>query len=474
MKNALNNTRNSDFPAWYQEVITRSDLAEVSVSRGSMVVKPYGNAIWENVKNIFDKKIKSLGVQNALFPALIPSELLEKEAEHVNGFAKECVVVTHHRLKFENNSLIVDPDSKLEKPYILRPTSETIIGESFSRWIKSYRDLPLLINQWGNVFRWEMRTRLFLRSVEFFWQEGHCVFKNEAEAIENAMTFLNAYKELTENYMSIYGYSGHKTDDEKFAGAKDTYSIESMMQDGKAIQLCTSHNLGQNFTRASNIKFTDENNIEQLAWSTSWGFSTRCIGALIMAHSDDNGLVLPPKIAPYQVVIIPIIHNDEKKADILEYCEKIKNNLKCEVYIDNSYDTPQNKKWNWIRKGAPIRIEIGERDLENNSIFFTRRDKIDEKNNIEFNNFINTYNSILDDIQNSLLNKSKKHLIDNTKISDNINEIKELAKLKYFIAIPANLWKNEELETIMEENSLSYRNKPFEFNEEKIIIGKSY
>ncbi|MDR3289839.1 MAG: proline--tRNA ligase [Rickettsiales bacterium] len=473
MKNALNITREQNFPDWYQEVVDKADLAETSLSRGSMVVKPYGNAIWENIKNIFDKKIKELGVQNALFPALIPVELLEKEAEHVAGFAKECVVITHHRLVQDKGTLIPDPNSKLEKPYILRPTSETIIGESFSKWINSYRDLPLLINQWGNVFRWEMRTRLFLRSVEFFWQEGHCVFKDNDGAEENAKTFLNVYKDLAENYMAIYSYIGQKTDDEKFAGADKTYSLEPMMQDGKAVQFATSHNLGQHFTKSSDIKFTDENGKEQFAYSTSWGFSTRSIGALIMSHSDDDGLVLPPKIAPYPIVIIPVIHNEDKKSTILEYCNKIKNAIKCDVYIDNGYDSPQNKKWNWVRKGAPLRLEIGERDTENNSIFYVRRDKILEKNNVSFDDFVNKYQNELDELQNNLLQKSKENLYKNTKQVENIEEIKKIIKDKVFISIPASLWQNKELEKIMEENSVSYRNKPFELKD-RIIIGKAY
>jgi prolyl-tRNA synthetase len=473
MENALKNTREENFSEWYQEIIEKADLAENSVSHGSMVVKPYGYTIWDNIKNIFDKKIKGLGVQNAFFPALIPVELMEKEASHVSGFAKECVVITHHRLIEDNGKLIADPDSKLEKPYILRPTSETIIGESFSKWVNSYRDLPLLINQWGNVFRWEMRPRMFLRSIEFYWQEGHCVFENEKDAEENARLFLNIYDDVAQNYLAIYGYKGQKTEDEKFAGALRTYSIEPMMQDGKAVQFSTSHNLGQNFAKASNIKFTDREQKKQLAWTTSWGFSTRTIGALIMSHSDNNGLVLPPKIAPYQIVIIPIIHDGEKRKEILEYCEKIKSVLKNDVYIDNNYETPQNKKWNWIRKGAPLRLEIGERDLENNSIFFTRRDKLEEKNNVSFNEFILNYQSILDDMQNNLLQKSKKNLLTNTYIAENLDEIQSFIERKGFINIPFSLWGNKDLEKIMEENSLSFRNRPFELKD-RIIIGKSY
>lgn len=472
MKHALNITREENFADWYQEVITKADLAENSSTKGAMVVKPYGCAIWENIKNILDEKLKNLGVQNAMFPALIPVELLEKEAEHVKGFAKECVVITHHRLIEKNGKL--EPDGELERPYILRPTSETIIGESFSKWVKSYRDLPLLINQWANVFRWEMRTRMFLRTSEFFWQEGHCVFANEKEADENARKMLEVYDDLLQNYYAISGIKGQKTEDEKFAGAAKTYTIETMMQDCKALQTCTSHNLGQNFAHASEIKFTDENTKEQYAWTTSWGFTTRTVGALILSHSDDDGLVLPPKLAPYQVVIIPVIHDESKKNQIMEYCNKIKNSLKCRVLIDESFDTPQNKKWNWVRKGAPLRLEIGERDMESGSIFFARRDKIMEKNNASFDEFIAKCQSILDDIQATLLQRTKDNLKANTVKIETIEELKDIAKKDTkFFNIPYKFFGNSDLAKIMEENALSFRCIPFE-ESDRIIVAKSY
>lgn len=472
MKHALNITREENFADWYQEVITKSDLAENSSTKGAMVVKPYGCAIWENIKNILDEKLKNLGVQNAMFPALIPVELLEKEAEHVKGFAKECVVITHHRLIEKNGKL--EPDGELERPYILRPTSETIIGESFSKWVKSYRDLPLLINQWANVFRWEMRTRMFLRTSEFFWQEGHCVFANEKEADENARKMLEVYDDLLQNYYAISGIKGQKTEDEKFAGALKTYTIETMMQDCKALQTCTSHNLGQNFAHASEIKFTDENTKEQYAWTTSWGFTTRTVGALILSHSDDDGLVLPPKLAPYQVVIIPVIHDENKKNQIMEYCNKIKNSLKCRVLIDESFDTPQNKKWNWVRKGAPLRLEIGERDMESGSIFFARRDKIMEKNNVSFDEFVVKCQSILDDIQAALLQRTKDNLKANTVKIETIEELKDIAKKEIkFFNIPYKFFGNSDLAKIMEENALSFRCVPFE-EPDRIIVAKSY
>jgi len=473
MKHALNITREENFPEWYQEVVLRSDLAESSNTRGAMIIKPYGYAIWENIKNILDKKIKEQGVQNACFPALIPVELMEKEAEHISGFAKECVVITHHRLIEKDGQLI--PDGKLEKPYILRPTSETIIGESFSKWVKSYRDLPLKINQWANVFRWEMRPRIFLRTSEFFWQEGHCVFASEEEADTNARAMLDVYNDIFENYLAIHGICGQKTEDEKFAGANKTYTIESMMQDGKALQSCTSHNLGQNFAKASNIKFTNENQEERYAWTSSWGFSTRSIGGLIMSHSDDDGLVLPPKIAPYQMVIIPVIHDESKKSDIIEYCLKIKNSLTdCRVLIDDSYDTPQNKKWNWIRKGVPVRLEIGERDMENNSIFFARRDRLMEKNSVAFDEFIIKHQSIIDDLQNTLLQRTKESLRNNTIRVETVQELKDIARnqIKFF-NVPLKFFGNTDLQEFMDENALSFRCIPFN-ESDRVIIAKSY
>jgi len=472
MKHALNITREENFADWYQEVISKADLAETSSTKGAMVVKPYGCAIWENIRNILDEKFKSLGIQNAMFPALIPVELLEKEAEHVQGFAKECVVITHHRLVEKDGKL--EPDGELERPYILRPTSETIIGESFSKWVKSYRDLPLLINQWANVFRWEMRTRMFLRTSEFYWQEGHCVFANEKEADENARKMLEVYDDLLQNYYGICGIKGQKTEDEKFAGALKTYTIETLMQDGKALQTCTSHNLGQNFAYASEIKFTDENTKEQYAWTTSWGISTRSIGGLILSHSDDDGLVLPPKLAPYQVVIIPIVHDENKKSQIMEYCNKIKSSLSCRVLVDESFDTPQNKKWNWVRKGAPLRLEIGERDMESGSIFFVRRDKIMEKNNVSFDEFVGKYQSILNNIQSTLLQRTKDNLKAKTIRIESIEELRNISKKEtLFFNIPYKFFGDSNLTKVMEENALSFRCIPFD-EPDRVIVAKSY
>lgn len=470
MKNALNNSKESNFPEWYQEIVDRAELAENSCVRGCMVIKPYGYKLWENIKNILDKKIEEQGVQNAYFPLLIPLEFLEKEAEHIEGFAKETAVVTHHRLIAKDGKLV--PAGELETPYVIRPTSETIIGESFSKWIHSYRDLPFKINQWANVMRWEMRTRLFLRTSEFLWQEGHNVFATLPEAQEDAYRMLDIYDDLMRNYLAIYGLKGQKTEDEKFPGAVNTYTIESMMQDCKALQSCTSHNLGQNFTRSSNIKFTNGNSQEEFAYSTSWGLSTRIIGALIMSHSDNDGLILPPRIAPYKIVIIPVIHDESNKNKILEYCDKIKKATS--AFIDLSNKTSADKKWDWVRKGTPLRLEIGLKEVENESIFYTRRDKLLEKNIVKFNEFLDIYNNILDEMQDQLLEKNKKFLYDNIIEVNNINDIDDIFKKKNsFLSLDKTYWKNNELEKIMEKYSLSYRCLPFEM-ENKMIIARSY
>lgn len=471
-KNALKITREENFADWYQEVIKEADLAENACVRGCMVIKPYGYALWENIKNVLNKKIVELGVQNAYFPLLIPLEFLEKEAEHVAGFAKECAVVTHHRLIQKDGKLI--PDGELENPFIIRPTSETIVGESFSKWINSHRDLPMKINQWANVMRWEMRTRMFLRTSEFLWQEGHNVFASAEEADEDAKIMLKVYNWFITEYLAIYGLQGQKTDDEKFPGADITYTIEPIMQDGKSVQSCTSHNLGQHFTKSCNIKFTNEEQKEQLAFSTSWGISTRIIGALIMSHSDDDGLVLPPKIAPYKIVIIPIIHNEDDKNQIIAYCEKIKNSLNVECYIDLTNKKSQDKKWEWIKKGTPIRIEIGMKELQENNIFYVERLNLQQKNLVKFDEFISNYQNILDNMQTILFEKNKKHLFDKIVEVQNISEIPNIFKNQTcFVLVDKVLWKNPELEKIMEEFSLSYRCLPFEFKD-KLIIGKSY
>jgi len=473
VKHALKITREQNFPEWYQEVVARAELADNSVVRGCMVIRPYGYAIWENIKAVLDVKIKECGVQNAYFPLLIPLEFLEREAEHVEGFAKECAVVTHHRLEAgEDGSLV--PAGKLEKPYIIRPTSETIIGESFSKWVQSYRDLPMKINQWANVMRWEMRTRMFLRTSEFLWQEGHNVFANADEAEEDARKMLGVYRNLMEDYLAIYGLDGQKTEDEKFPGAVATYTIEAMMQDGKALQSCTSHNLGQNFTKSSGIKFTNEDGQEQFAYSTSWGMSTRIIGALIMSHSDDDGLVLPPKIAPYKAVIIPVINNETRTDDINKYCEKLKVSLGERVLFDNSAKKTSDKKWDWIRKGVPIRIEIGAREVDENKVFFVRRDNVMDKKTLGREEFLGAYEGLLDEMHKILAERNLANLKENIIVVDDMKKIEKSFKVgTKFVSVPKEWWGNEILNKMMEEFKFSYRCMPFEM-EGRVILGKSY
>jgi prolyl-tRNA synthetase len=372
--------RSEDYAAWYNELVKRADLAENAAVRGCMVIKPYGYAIWEKMQAVLDKMFKDTGHVNAYFPLFIPKSFLSKEASHVEGFAKECAVVTHYRLKNDPNGkgVIVDPDAKLEEELIVRPTSETVIWSAYKNWIQSYRDLPLLINQWANVVRWEMRTRLFLRTAEFLWQEGHTAHATRSEAEAETLQMLEVYTEFAEKYMAMPVIQGMKTPNERFAGAEETYCIEAMMQDGKALQAGTSHFLGQNFARAFEVKFLNKNNQLEEVWGTSWGVSTRLIGALIMAHSDDEGLVLPPQLAPIQVVIVPIIRNDEQLAAITEKIKPLQKALLAKgisVKFDNRDSfTPGYKFADWELKGVPIRLAIGPRDLENNTAELARRD----------------------------------------------------------------------------------------------------
>jgi len=425
-KNAISPTRNEDYPEWYQEVIKAADLAENSPVRGCMVIKPWGYSIWENIKKELNIRFKETGHKNAYFPLFIPMSFLEKEAEHVEGFAKECAVVTHHRLEKGKNGTLV-PAGELEEPLVIRPTSETIIGAMFSKWVQSYRDLPLLINQWANIVRWEMRTRMFLRTTEFLWQEGHTVHATKEEAVEETLTMLNVYSDFMENNMAMPVIKGQKTEGEKFPGADTTYSVEAMMQDRKALQAGTSHFLGQNFAKASDIKFLDKDEKLKYAYTTSWGVSTRLIGGLIMVHSDDDGLVLPPKLSPLHIVILPIVPNDKIKNKVFEYCDKIKkqlsdityNNSSLEVFVDKSEIPGGRKKWDWVKKGVPIRLEIGPKEIEANEITLSRRDKSPyENSSLKSGEFIKNAQKILTEIQNSLYDKADKLLKDNTKSID--------------------------------------------------------
>jgi len=380
-KTAITPTRQQDFPEWYQQVIKAADLAENSEVRGCMVIKPWGYALWERMQTVLDRKFKDTGHKNAYFPLFIPLSYLEKEAAHVEGFAKECAVVTHHRLEAKDGKLV--PAGQLSEPLVVRPTSETIIGAAYARWVKSYRDLPILLNQWANVVRWEMRPRLFLRTAEFLWQEGHTAHETQEEAVTETMKMLRVYESFARDYLAIPVITGEKSESERFPGAVQTYCIEAMVQDRKAIQAGTSHFLGQNFAKASGIEFQSREGKLEHAWTTSWGVSTRLIGTLIMAHGDDDGLILPPRIAPAHVVILPITPKEDSKAAVLEAAENLAKELRqqsyhgvpVEVEIDSRDVGGGVKSWEWIKKGIPLRIEIGPRDLEKGSVALARRDK---------------------------------------------------------------------------------------------------
>jgi prolyl-tRNA synthetase len=473
--------RAENYSEWYLDVIEAADLAENSVTKGSMVIKRHGYAIWENFQKILDKMIKDTGHENVYFPLFIPKSLLTKEAKHVEGFAKESAVVTHHRLMTnDKGEVVVDPESKLAEELIVRPTSETIMYDTFSRWIHSWRDLPLLVNQWANVVRWEMRTRPFLRTTEFLWQEGHTVHATEEEAEAEARKMLEVYKDFVENYLAIPVIDGMKTESEKFAGALRTFTIEAMMQDGKALQTGTSHNLGQNFAKAFEVKFTDKDNTEKYAWQTSWGVSTRMIGALIMSHSDDKGLVLPPKIAPFKAVIVPIYKNEDEQKKVLEAATSIADQLResgVEVKVDSrDYETPGSKFNEWEKKGIPLRIEIGPKDLEKESVVLARRD-LEEKTSVAVKELKDVVVTTLFEMQKSLFVKAKAFRDEHSKEIDNYEEFK-----KHFneAEIPGFIYSHwcgsEACETkVSDELQVSTRCIPFENNSQKgqcIVCGK--
>ena len=429
--------QSSDYSKWYTDVITKTELADYGPVKGTMVIRPYGYSIWESVKNEFDKEFKNTGHVNAYFPLFIPKSFLAKEADHVEGFAKECAVVTHSKLKVdENNNLVTDPNSKLEEEIIVRPTSETVIWSMYKKWINSYRDLPILINQWVNVVRWEMRTRLFLRTSEFLWQEGHTAHSSEKEAQDEAIKILNIYQKVVENIMGIPVLTGYKSDSEKFAGAIDTYCIEAMMGDKKALQAGTSHYLGQNFAKAFDVKFQNEQNKEEYVYATSWGVSTRLIGALIMVHGDDKGLRLPPKVAPIQVVIVPIFKSDDDKNKIINYIQPLINELEHLnvrfLFDDRDKVSPGFKFNEWEMKGAPIRVEVGLRDIEDDIIIYSRRDK-DGKTKLPIKGSADCLNQVLEDIQNSLFTQAKKFQDDNTYTVETYSEFKSIINKGGFV-----------------------------------------
>ncbi len=412
-QSAITPTREENYPEWYQQVIRASDMAELSAVRGCMVIKPWGYALWENIQRHLDDMFKATGVRNAYFPLFIPVHFLEKEAQHVEGFAKECAVVTHHKLEKDDDGQLV-PAGKLAEPLIVRPTSETIIGDAFSKWIRSYRDLPMLLNQWANVVRWEMRTRIFLRTSEFLWQEGHTVHATKQEAIDRTFRMLDVYREMAEKYLAMPVITGEKSPAEKFPGAEITTCIEAMMQDRKALQAGTSHFLGQNFARASDIRFQSAQETEEYGWTTSWGVSTRMIGGLIMTHSDDNGVVLPPRVASAHVVLLPIVKKQKDRETVMNYTRQIAEALGAKTYwgstlrveIDDR-DTGGARNWDWIRKGIPLRVEIGPKDIAADAVFVGRRDW-DKKDSFSMprGQFIQDVEQILDDIQNHLFEKA--------------------------------------------------------------------
>ncbi len=429
-RTAISPTREENYAEWYQQVIRGADLAENSPVRGCMVIKPWGYTLWENMQRVLDDMFKATGHQNAYFPLFIPLSFLQKEAAHVEGFAKECAVVTHHRLEVGPDGKLV-PAGELEEPLIVRPTSETIIGDAFSRWVQSYRDLPLLINQWANVVRWEMRTRMFLRTAEFLWQEGHTAHATAEEARAETMQMLNVYASFAEDWMALPVIKGEKTAGERFPGADHTFSIEAMMQDRKALQAGTSHFLGQNFARASEIRFLDQHGAQQYAWTTSWGASTRLIGGLIMTHSDDDGLILPPRIAPAQVVIIPIFRSEEERPRVLEYCRSVAQELRAQrfadrplgVIVDERDERGGDKVWHWIKKGVPVRLEIGPRDMEKDSVFVARRDRgHKDKQSVGRSEFIATVGATLQSIQDGLFARAKAYRDQHTRRIDTREE----------------------------------------------------
>jgi len=460
--------RDEDYSQWYQDVVRNGQLAENSPARGCMIIKPNGMALWENMRDELDQMFKDTGHENYYFPLFIPERYMEREAEHVEGFAKECAVVTHSRLtQDEEGNLVPDPESELGENYIVRPTSETIIWDTYSKWIQSYRDLPLLYNQWANVVRWEMRPRLFLRTAEFLWQEGHTAHATREEAVEEAERMLDVYATFAEEYMAMPVLQGRKSESERFPGAVDTYCIEAMMQDGKALQAGTSHFLGQNFAKAFDCTFTNEDNEEEYVWATSWGVSTRLIGGLIMTHSDDQGLVLPPKLAPDQVVIVPLFFDDDQEGPVMEKCERLQERLEDHGIRVKMDDNPtQSPGWRFSEhevRGVPLRLAVGPRDLENDNVEMARRDT-QEKDIVPQEGIAQRVADTLDDIQATLYEQAQERQQDNTRVVEDYDEFREVIGRGGFA------WAHwdgtpETEERIQEETSATIRLIPFDRDE---------
>lgn len=483
--------RAENYSQWYNDLVVKAELAEQSPVRGCMVIKPYGYAIWEKMQAQLDKEFKKTGVQNAYFPLLIPKSFLSREAEHVKGFAKECAVVTHYRLKSseEGNSVVVDPSAKLEEELIIRPTSETIIWNTYKGWIHSWRDLPIMCNQWCNVMRWEMRTRPFLRTSEFLWQEGHTAHATREEAEVEAQKMLKVYADFAEKWMAVPVLQGVKSETERFAGALDTYTIEAMMQDGKALQSGTSHFLGQNFAKSFDVTFLNKENKPEYVWATSWGVSTRLMGALIMVHSDDNGLVLPPKLAPIQVVIVPIYKGDDQLKAISNKLQPVINKLE-ELGISVKYDDSDNKRpgfkfADYELKGIPVRLVMGGRDLENNTIEIMRRDTL-EKESVSFDGIVERVKTLLDNIQANLFEKARAYRDAHVYECDNYDEFKERVKDGGFFLCHWDGTAETEAK-IKEDTQATIRCVPFDYGQTegvdmvsgkpakcRVIIARSY
>tara|TARA_B100000003_G_scaffold208807_1_gene230504 strand:- start:2201 stop:3676 length:1476 start_codon:yes stop_codon:yes gene_type:complete len=473
-------SRENDFSGWYNELVKRADLAENSSVRGCMVIKPYGFSIWEKMQSKLDSMFKDSGHQNAYFPLFIPKSYLSKEADHVEGFAKECAVVTHYRLKSDDkgNGVIVDPDAKLEEELIVRPTSETVIWNTYKNWIQSYRDLPILVNQWANVVRWEMRTRLFLRTSEFLWQEGHTAHETKSEAEEETIKILNIYSSFLEETMAIPVLKGTKSESEKFAGAEQTYCIEALMQDSKALQAGTSHFLGQNFAKAFDVQFATSGGKKEYVWGTSWGVSTRLVGALIMTHSDDKGLVLPPNLAPIQVVLIPIFNSDEEYKVVINKLDLFGKNLKSSN-ISYKIDDRKNHKPGWKfseyeLKGIPIRLVVGPKDIDNNTVEVARRDNL-TKEVIDEEILIDKVKNLLDEIQKNLFNKAKNFRENNSHIVENYDDFKNIFKHKNGFVYAHWDGSIETENLIKKETKATIRCIPLNYGKEKgkcIVTGK--